>query len=1148
MKRKLCKLQALLLALWMLAGALPLPALAAEETGQTIEISTPEDLMDFARNCALDAWSQGKTFALTGDIDLTGRAFSPVPTFGGTFLGQGHAITGLRITADGSRMGLFRSVQAGAVIRNLSVSGQVTPGGSAGTVGGLVGSNAGSLENCAFHGAVAGETAVGGLVGENLTSGEIGGGEVSGTVSGETCTGGIAGRNQGVLLKCRSDAEVNTSAPSTKAAVTGSALEQIASPDTSGEGEGLFSNHSDTGGIAGYSNGVIQSCVNDGAVGYPHVGYNVGGIAGRQAGYLADCTNRAAIYGRKDVGGIVGQAEPDVVLNAGTDTLTQLRQELNTLNTLVDRALDHAGSNRAQLSQRLADLGQTAGDARDHTKALLDQASDNVDTDVDAINTLSTALTAALDGLSPALDSLSDASGKLETLGGQLRDGLDRLADVGSQTGDALTQLGDASDTLGQLGASLGNAARSLRQAAKELQDALILHDQTAARAAARRLFAALRDLGASMRGARSALDALERALNAGQLSGIPDAIQAVQGIRTALGSAGDALDQAGLALDTILDNINLDWDALRAGLDDAGIALDDLTQAAGDLTAATGALKNALSSAEDAAQTLGNSADSFSAAADTGADAAADLRAAFDTLKTVTQQLSRDGNVQLTPLGQDTQEESNALYTSLTDLSQNLTDLRSTVDNAGATLESDLRAINRQMNKVLGLMIDTLDSAGTVETTEDLFGDVSEEDVNGTRLGKVRGGVNTGPVEGDRNVGGVAGAVAVEYSLDPEDDVERFRFGSTYELKAIVQDCVNRGAVEARRDCVGGLVGRMDLGTAIGCQNYGPVTGSDSYVGGVAGYADAAVRGCWAKCALSGTEYVGGIVGWGNRITGCRAIPSLDGGTEYLGSIAGDADLEAGEVRDNLFLDTGTAGIDGVSYTGVAQSAPPDALQGEESAPADFCSFAITLTVDGETVQTIPFQYGDDLSTIDLPQPPEREGYYGMWPDFDPQGVHSDLTLEAVYTPWVTLVASQEAEGDLALALAEGQFTQDARLTVQPAQGEVPAGEADGQVWEVTLTGADLDGSATVPVRLLNQQGKRAAVWQLVDGAWQRREATVNGSYLCLTMTGTSGVFRVAPAPMGRLLPVLLAAAALLIALLLVVRGAKKRRKKRAR
>ena len=82
---------------------------------------------------------------------------------------------------------------------------------------------------------------------------------------------------------------------------------------------------SDSGGIVGFSKGVVSGCVNRGTVGYPHFGYNVGGIAGRQSGYLTGCENRGEIHGRKDVGGIVGQMEPYLLLLESINMADELR-------------------------------------------------------------------------------------------------------------------------------------------------------------------------------------------------------------------------------------------------------------------------------------------------------------------------------------------------------------------------------------------------------------------------------------------------------------------------------------------------------------------------------------------------------------------------------------------------------------------------------------------------------------------------------------------------------------------------------------------------------------------------------------------------------------------------------------------------------
>jgi hypothetical protein len=343
-----------------------------------------------------------------------------------------------------------------------------------------------------------------------------------------------------------------------------------------------------------------------------------------------------------------------------------------------------------------------------------------------------------------------------------------------------------------------------------------------------------------------------------------------------------------------------------------------------------------------------------------------------------------------------------------------------------------------------------------------------------------------------------------------------------------------------------------MELGTTLDCQNYGSVTSTDgSYVGGIAGLSQATVRGSYSKCVLSGTDYIGGIVGWGTRVTDCAAITTVSESNEYVGAIAGDVDTDKGDIRGNRFVDTGVAGIDGISYSGVAEPVEFETLRQLSNIPTEFISFTLTLTADEETVTAIPFQYGADLRLVELPEVPEKEGYYGSWPEFDTSGLNSDITLEAVYTPWVTLVASESQEGKLALALAEGQFTEDVVLSVvessvTPPQTEKPEKESD--VWEITLEGSDLTETDEVPLRLLNRGGGKATVYQLVNGQWQAVNATTSGHYLLLTMTGTAGTFCIQSVQSGALLLIAaLAAAAVMLLLLLFLLLRRHRRKKKA-
>ena len=1146
MKQIANKAACILLAAWLLVG-LTLPAAWAAPAGETT-ISSAEELLAFAKNCALDTWSQGRTVRLTADIDLSGQAFAPIPTFGGTFLGDGHTISGLRITASGSNMGLFRYLQTGAVVQDLYVSGSVAPSGSRSTVGGIAGVNAGAIRNCAFQGSVKGGAAVGGIAGRNEESGEIAGCSVSGSVLGQSCTGGVAGRNLGLLLKCESAASVNTNDPDPSGGLedltSNSALEALASPAGGGELDSFLDSHTDTGGVAGYSSGVVQSCSNSGTVGYPHVGYNVGGVAGRQTGYLAGCSNSGTVYGRKDVGGIVGQAEPYVALDPSGDTLERLRKELDTLDSLIDRALDHADSSGDDISARLTAIGDCSGAAKDSSRILLDHTADFLDGSIDSLNSLSASVTNALDGLEPALDDLSAAADKMEDLSGRLEDALDTLGDAADVGENTLADAKRAVEDLRLAGGAMQDAAKALRDALGSLQQAVIVEDEAAASAALADLSGATEAMGVALSKSGDALAGLRAALD-GSVPGDGDIMAAVGDLSSSLADMGGALAGAGKALAALSRSTGLDWSKLQAALPPLQTALQDLKRAAGHLTDAMTDLQAALKDMDGLSRDLGDALKKLGDTAALASGLSRRLAGAFDSLHDVVSGLAEDGPIEFTTLGQEVRDASDDLFGSLSDLSDEMQALQTAVSSAGGTLSADLRAVSRQLNTVFNVMLDALAEVqgGTGTDHRDIMEDTSDEDIAATRQGKVAGCRNTGAVDGDRNVGGVIGSMSIEYDLDPEDDISRFSFGSTYETKAVLQGSVNRGAVTAKKDCAGGLVGHMGLGTTLECQNYGNVTSTGgSYVGGVVGQAEATVRNSYAKCVLSGADYIGGIAGWADRLWDCYAIVNIAGGSECTGAIAGNADLEDGVLRNNRFVDTSAAGIDGISYAGIAEPVDFEALRQLPGIPTEFVSFTLTLTADGGTVAQIPFYYGEDLSLAELPEVPEREGCYGTWPEFDTSGLNSDITLEAVYAPWITLAASAEQDGRLALALAEGRFTEDAVLRVTDSGHTPPVPEKEGRqmdVWEVTLSGTDLTEADAVPLRLLNRGGGSAAVWQLVDGQWQTVEAAANGHYLLLTMTGTAGTFCVCSTQSATLLLVvmLLAAAAAVVLLVILVK-----------
>ena len=95
---------ALALSCLLLISLLPVTQVLADGDG-AIHIKSAEDLQSLAHSCTLDSWSRGKTVVLDNDIALTDDDELPIPTFGGTFNGNGHTISSLSITQSVSPAG-----------------------------------------------------------------------------------------------------------------------------------------------------------------------------------------------------------------------------------------------------------------------------------------------------------------------------------------------------------------------------------------------------------------------------------------------------------------------------------------------------------------------------------------------------------------------------------------------------------------------------------------------------------------------------------------------------------------------------------------------------------------------------------------------------------------------------------------------------------------------------------------------------------------------------------------------------------------------------------------------------------------------------------------------------------------------------------
>ena len=399
----------------------------------------------------------------------------------------------------------------------------------------------------------------------------------------------------------------------------------------------------------------------------------------------------------------------------------------------------------------------------------------------------------------------------------------------------------------------------------------------------------------------------------------------------------------------------NTDFDALRDQNEETlrqilaslQTAMDSFYSATSHLSAAMGHLYDALGTL----RTINGQAEKIFAQLDITLSAvqrAAD--AMFRAMSKATQwvrDLSGEDVGSFSPLGPEFSESSDALNTSLSSISNELSALNSEISSSSTVLLSDVRAINNQFIKVMNLFLNVLNNTQNVDYT-DIFEDVSEESLQSATCGKVLECTNRGSVTADRNAGGIAGAMAIEYDTDPEDDLlssqnRSMRFA--YQTKAILLDCSNYGSVQAKKSCAGCITGRMDLGTISGCGGWGSVDSeSGDYVGGVVGLSLASVRSSYAKCTLSGGKYVGGIVGSGSRVSDCISMVVITDCTQLGGAVAGEI---TGEYSNNRFVSDMLAGVDRVSYSGKAEQIGYDALCAIENIPENFLHLTLRFVAE---------------------------------------------------------------------------------------------------------------------------------------------------------------------------------------------------------
>ena len=239
---------------------------AAKDLGYTIEsngsytVTSADGLMNIAK--LVNGGKSDINITLDTDIDLTGKDWTPIGTdydnsYKGTFDGGGHTITGLTFTTNDEYAGLFGWLNRAGTVKNVVMEGvQITSNQIyGGSIGGVVGSGWGTIENCSVSGSVSGTVYVGGVVGVQI-GGSITGCSSSATVKGTVDVGGVAG-------------QTNSSATLTACYATGNVIIEMALKKNIAGG-GLVGMNAGSSLLACYATGNVTSTGS--STGYVHIG------------------------------------------------------------------------------------------------------------------------------------------------------------------------------------------------------------------------------------------------------------------------------------------------------------------------------------------------------------------------------------------------------------------------------------------------------------------------------------------------------------------------------------------------------------------------------------------------------------------------------------------------------------------------------------------------------------------------------------------------------------------------------------------------------------------------------------------------------------------------------------------------------------
>lgn len=297
-------------------------------SGEFISDKTPPDGLKGRGSIAGENWGRIENVVNHASIQTTGYAGGIVGMNYGTLEGVTNKgdVTSTAFVGGIAGYNSSKEGQNGQ-IKNARNEGKVE--GSGGNIGGITGTNEAncSIENSTNSGWIKvtddnASSGLGGISGSNAgtldtvtNEGRVEGWTYDDNKVGTSDVGGIAGKNSGEIRWATNTATANIRGDNTVGGIAGRNYGSIESSNNHGHVE---SKNNSVGGISGNSSGEINKVSNSGTI--TSKSTKAGGIVGENSGKVFNADNSGKIKAERNVGGIVGfnnNGTLDTVTNTG---------------------------------------------------------------------------------------------------------------------------------------------------------------------------------------------------------------------------------------------------------------------------------------------------------------------------------------------------------------------------------------------------------------------------------------------------------------------------------------------------------------------------------------------------------------------------------------------------------------------------------------------------------------------------------------------------------------------------------------------------------------------------------------------------------------------------------------------------------------